>query len=160
MSNKILAHRILFYFRVRELPVSNKLAQTDPEAAAEALFNTRPYLPKAGLCYVQYSINDPAYRSIATAPPDVEIDYIDIKIGETKEIVQRRADYEAKCKERLVHLSLAAAKSMPTPCIGCYVRHREHFSEYEVGGLEGVAAIIEMWLIRMGELPQRHPLYD
>ncbi|KAJ7504059.1 hypothetical protein B0H11DRAFT_1905940 [Mycena galericulata] len=56
-------------------------------------------LPKAGLCYVQCSINDPAYNSIAIAPPpEVEIDYIDIKIGETKEIVQRRADYEAKCK--------------------------------------------------------------
>ncbi|KAJ7503999.1 hypothetical protein B0H11DRAFT_2222094 [Mycena galericulata] len=76
----------------------NKLAQTDPEAAAKALFNTWPYLPKAGLCYVQCSINDPAYSSIATVPPDVEIDYIDIKIGETKEIVQRCADYEAKCK--------------------------------------------------------------
>ncbi|KAJ7435531.1 hypothetical protein B0H11DRAFT_2257091 [Mycena galericulata] len=75
----------------------NKLAKTDPEVAAEALFNTQPYLPKAGLCYAQVSINDPAYRSIPTAPLDVEVHYIDIKLGETMDIVRRRADYEAKC---------------------------------------------------------------
>jgi hypothetical protein len=37
--------------------------------------------------------------------------------------------------------------------MGCFVRHRELYSEELTGGLEVVALIIEYWLVRLGEEP-------
>jgi hypothetical protein len=52
------------------------------------------------------------------------------------------------------------AKRVPYSCYGCGVRHREHYSEAKSGGLEVVAAIIEYWMQRIGEVPVRNPIYN
>ncbi|KAJ7443912.1 hypothetical protein B0H11DRAFT_2250340 [Mycena galericulata] len=152
----------------------------DPLEAAEATFNLRLYKKHAGVVYVQYKMNQDELDRVAFMPADQEADYIDLKIGETSDIERRRDDYTRVCVgenigwafyyetqhvqllERLTHLTLKAlgAKRQPYPCSGCGVRHREHFAEMAAAGLEGVAAVIEYWMRRLGENPQRIPMYN
>ncbi|KAF8164176.1 hypothetical protein K438DRAFT_1775691 [Mycena galopus ATCC 62051] len=109
---------------------------------------------------------------------DEDLDYLDIKVGETIDMDARRASY-AKCDgeqliwcfyyptnhpkliERLTHLTLAeiGARRVPYPCRGCQVRHREHSSE-ACAGLEFVVSTIEYWIRQIGEVPVRYAMYE
>ncbi|KAF8181992.1 hypothetical protein K438DRAFT_1975938 [Mycena galopus ATCC 62051] len=142
-----------------------------PPDACDALLNIRPYLEQPGVVYAHIRINWNVLANPPTIPDDEQLDYLDLKVGQTTDIDARRAAY-AKCEgeeilwcfyyatdhpkliERLTHLTLAyiGAKRVPYPCQGCKVCHREHFSE-GCAVLELVAATIEYWIRKIGEVP-------
>ncbi|KAJ7652184.1 hypothetical protein DFH06DRAFT_1134707 [Mycena polygramma] len=145
--------------------------------AAEAYLNIQPYKERPGHVYVHLR---PSWDILASnADKNNEVDYVDIKVGKAQDLEARMEDYELNCVgkpilwaysyetshpkliERLTHLTLWAmgAKHVPYSCHGCHVRHREHFSEEECGGLEVVAAIIEYRLGRIEELTVQVPIY-
>ncbi|KAJ7105818.1 hypothetical protein C8R44DRAFT_886284 [Mycena epipterygia] len=158
--------------RVKILRDLSRLTIDNPPAAQEGYANIRPYKPKgAGWVYVEINADEVVIEGRATAPANVELDYLNIKVGETGNMARRREDYRRTCKgvdilwaycyptqhakliERLVHIDLTriGAHKSPHPCPGCNVNHREYFSERLSGGLEGVAARIEYWQRRLGE---------
>ncbi|KAJ7602315.1 hypothetical protein DFH06DRAFT_1152923 [Mycena polygramma] len=154
-----------------------RLAARAPLEAAEAYLNIRPYKERPGHVYTHLRPNWEILGANAT--DDDELDYVDLKVGQAHNLELRMENYEVDCVdepilwaysyqtsrpkliERLTHLTLWAmdAKRVSYPCYGCNVRHREHFSEAKSGGLEVVAAIIEYWLGRIGEVPVRVPVY-
>ncbi|KAJ7867171.1 hypothetical protein B0H13DRAFT_1897692 [Mycena leptocephala] len=157
-----------------------RLSARDPLAAAEAYLNLRPYKERPGITYTHLRPNWEVLDNAANIPDDEELDWVDIKVGEARDLDVRREYYERDCVdepilwaycyktshpkliERLTHLTLLAmgAKRVPYSCYGCGVRHREHYSEAKSGGLEVVAAIIEYWMQRIGEVPVRNPIYN
>ncbi|KAJ7818084.1 hypothetical protein B0H14DRAFT_2601578 [Mycena olivaceomarginata] len=160
--------------RQRILAQIRRLPPTD---ACDALLNVRPYLEHPGFVYTHMRVDwDVLHNPPAIADAD-DLDYLDIKVGETIHINARRASY-TKCDgeeliwcfyyptnhpkliERLTHLTLAAigAKRLPNPCKGCQVCHREHFSEQRAG-LEFVVLTIEYWIRRIGEVPVKYAMY-
>ncbi|KAJ6448016.1 hypothetical protein C8R45DRAFT_1115547 [Mycena sanguinolenta] len=160
--------------------ILGQIRRMDPHDACDALCNLRPYLePAGGGCvYTHLRLNWEQLDLLPAVPLDQEIDYLDLKIGETGNLENRRAAY-AKCQgepivwcyyyptacpkliERLTHITLAyiGAKRASYPCWGCFVRHREHVSEHYTD-LELVATTIEYWMRRIGEVPVRHEMYE
>ncbi|KAJ7191666.1 hypothetical protein B0H12DRAFT_1246258 [Mycena haematopus] len=151
-----------------------------PHDAAEALLNLQPYLDFPGKVYVHLKTDDSTLAVIATLPANADVDYLSAKVGRSIDIDRRRNEYARQCKgeelcwayyyetakckllERLTHLTLEGRGAMriPAPCGGCEVRHREYAAEMAVGGLDGVADVLEYWIRRIGEIPIRHPLYN
>ncbi|KAJ7767884.1 hypothetical protein DFH07DRAFT_954775 [Mycena maculata] len=144
----------------------------DPIERAEATYNLRPYKPEVpGVVYTNYRANHKILDGVATTLTDEEVDWVDLKAGRTNDIDRRRGEYTRDCKgeeiawvyyyptnrpkllEALVHLSVRArlANREPYPCYGCGKRHCEHSSWERIGGLEGMADIIEYWQGRLGE---------
>ncbi|KAJ7857394.1 hypothetical protein B0H13DRAFT_1902259 [Mycena leptocephala] len=133
-----------------------------------------------GVVYTHFRPNWEVLDNAGDLPDDEELDWVDVKVGQAHDLDLRRDDYDLDCVdepilwaycyktshpkliERLTHLTLLAmgAKRVPYSCYGCGVRHREHFSEAKSGGLEVVAAIIEYWMQRIGEVPTRSPIYS
>ncbi|KAJ6606712.1 hypothetical protein B0H10DRAFT_1956876 [Mycena sp. CBHHK59/15] len=94
-----------------------------------------------------------------------------VKVGRTNNIVRRAREWRKQCPgqvqiwqwyyetryaaklEQLVHLDLKAmgAWTGAYVCDFCPVRHREKFYLEVIGGLEGLAQIIEKWLRFLGE---------
>ncbi|KAJ7739220.1 hypothetical protein DFH07DRAFT_965767 [Mycena maculata] len=153
----------------------------DPVERAEAIYNLQPYKPEVpGVVYTNYRANHKILDGVATAPTDEEVDWVDLKAGRTNDIDRRRGEYTRDCKgediawayyyptnrpkllEALVHLSVRArlANREPYPCYGCGKRHCEHSSWERIGGLEGMAEIIEYWQRRLGEPSDRRPMYN
>ncbi|KAJ7441862.1 hypothetical protein FB451DRAFT_1414411 [Mycena latifolia] len=141
-------------------------------------------LPAGGGCvyvFVFLQRNEEIAVQAGTAPLGEEVDALDAKVGYVVDVEARREGHEQQCVgverawayyyptrypkllERLVHLTLKVlgAHWTPRPCTGyfCNVRHREFFLEGAAGGLEGIVAIIEAWLRRLGEIPDRRPMY-
>ncbi|KAJ7441857.1 hypothetical protein FB451DRAFT_1190800 [Mycena latifolia] len=167
--------------RQKILSILRRLAPCDLMGAADAYEALRPYLePAGGGCvYVFLQRNEEIAVQAGTAPLGEEIDALDAKVGYAVDVEARREGHEQQCvgverawayyyptrypkllePERLVHLTLKAlgAHRTPRPCAGyfCNVRHWEFFPEGAAGGLEGIAAIIEAWLRRLGEIPDR-----
>lgn len=70
----------------------------DPFDAARATFNARVYKPEsAGTVYAHLVRNKSVLDSIDSIPPNVELDYVDIKFGRTNDLERRRGEYERVC---------------------------------------------------------------
>ncbi|KAJ7108176.1 hypothetical protein C8R44DRAFT_884939 [Mycena epipterygia] len=150
-----------------------RLAATQPQAAFDALLSLRPYWDGPGYIYVFVIWDQDAEAILAATPPGDATDVFTIKVGRAEDVEDRRARHEEQCPslermwafkyptnhakllERLVHLTLQffGARHPFRECPDCAVRHMEYFSELLSGGLEGVAAVIEYWLSRIGEIP-------
>ena len=76
--------------------VSGRSRRMNPHDACDALSNIRPYLEHLGVVYVHLRPNWEALDNLPSIPADEEVDYLDFKIGETSDIVRRRAEYD-KC---------------------------------------------------------------
>ncbi|KAJ7477442.1 hypothetical protein FB451DRAFT_1396425 [Mycena latifolia] len=106
------------------------LARRDPEAAAEAYLNLRPYRETpGGSVYAFLKENEAVVRTSPSAPLGLEIDAMDLKVRTAIDVDTRRAGHEAQCPgiervwayhyqtnypkllERLVHLSLKARRA-------------------------------------------------
>ncbi|KAJ7838472.1 hypothetical protein B0H14DRAFT_3700006 [Mycena olivaceomarginata] len=137
-----------------------RIQRLSPSDACDALLNIRPYLERPGLVYTHLRMNGDVLTNPPTIPDDENLDYLDIKVGETADIDVRRAS-SPKLIQRLTHLTLAyiGAKRVPYPCNGCRVRHREHFSE-GCAALDVVALTIEYWIRKIGETPVRFAMYE
>ncbi|KAJ7752225.1 hypothetical protein DFH07DRAFT_960661 [Mycena maculata] len=176
---ELFRHRINETERQRIMRVVRKIR--DPMQRAEATFNLQLFdddIP--GFVYTNYRANHQILEGLATAPADEEVDWVDLKSGRTNDIERRRGEYTRDCKgeeiawgycyptnrpkllEALIHLNVRArlAKREPYPCHGCGKRHCEHSSWERIGGLEGMAEIIEYWLGRLEEPIERRPLYN
>ncbi|KAJ6479056.1 hypothetical protein C8R45DRAFT_933836 [Mycena sanguinolenta] len=176
-------HSIADMAEEQRVKVLARIGCMNPHDACDALSNIRPYLePVGGGCvYTHMRPNWEQLQFSPTTPLDAELDYLDLKIGQTGDLETRRAAY-AKCRgepivwcyyyptafpkliasaEHLTHITLAhiGAKRASYPCWGCLVRHREHVSEH-YADLELVATTIEYWMRRIGEVPVRHEMYD
>ena len=70
----------------------------DPHDACDALSNIRPHLePDGGGCvYVHLRPNWEQLQLLPTTLLDQELDYVDLKIGQTSDIARRRVEYD-KC---------------------------------------------------------------
>ncbi|KAJ7490885.1 hypothetical protein FB451DRAFT_1166207 [Mycena latifolia] len=169
----------------RILSLLRRLVPCDPMGAADVYEALRPYLEPAGGggVYVFLQPNKEITVQAGTAPLGEEIDALDAKVGYAVDVEARREGHEQQCvgverawayyyptrypkllePERLVQLTLKAlgAHRTPRPCTGyfCNVRHWEFFAEGAAGGLEGIAAIIKGWIRRLGEIPDRRPMY-
>ncbi|KAJ6491073.1 hypothetical protein C8R45DRAFT_928895 [Mycena sanguinolenta] len=156
--------------------IQAKIGRLCPHEAAEAIYNIRPYADFPGKVYVHLKIDNATLAGIATLPADEDVDFVSLKLGRAVDIERRRTQYARECKgqeivwafyyetqhckllaahfnaEALIHRSLKALNAMraPTPCAGCAVKHREYAAEMAAGSLEGVAAIVEYWMERLG----------
>ncbi len=73
-----------------------RVAARDPLEAAQAYFNLRPYKEHAGVAYVHLRPNWEVLDQAGELPAE-EIDWVDLKVGETGDLVRRRDDYERDC---------------------------------------------------------------
>lgn len=70
----------------------------NPHDACDALSNIRPYLEPdgGGFVYTHMRPNWEQLQLLPAIPVAQELDYLDVKIGQTSDIVRRRAEYD-KC---------------------------------------------------------------
>ncbi len=73
-----------------------RVARRDPLEAAQGYFNVRPYKEHAGVVYVHLRPNWEVLDQAGELPAE-EMDWVDLKVGETGDLERRRNDYERDC---------------------------------------------------------------
>ncbi len=104
-------------FRPRSVRISHRsrcrLALRDPAEAAQAYLNFRPYKEHLGVVYVHLRSNEDVLASAGEISEDEDLDYVDLKVGETSNLDLRRTNYALDCVDEPILWAFSYKTSYP-----------------------------------------------